>query len=95
MGKIPKKAKNMILLEFPDLSINNLFGEIARGIFGLSFLGYMNFHTTIFREHFHYAPNLKSFDALSDIANVELNGTPLSQKKLAKIRMTLKIPGYA
>ena len=38
----------MILLEFPYLSVNNLFSEISQGIFSLSFPGYMNIHTTSF-----------------------------------------------
>ena len=41
MGKILEKEGNMILLEFLDLLINNLFSEIAQGISSLSFLGYM------------------------------------------------------
>ena len=40
IGKIPKKARNMILLESLDLWINNHFGEISCGIFGFSFVGY-------------------------------------------------------
>ncbi|KAK7829066.1 receptor-like protein eix2 [Quercus suber] len=32
MGKVLEKEGNMILLEFPDLSVNNLFSEIAQSI---------------------------------------------------------------
>lgn len=38
MGKIPKHAGNMILLEFSDLSIDSLFGEVSWGISTLPIL---------------------------------------------------------
>ncbi|KAK9994492.1 hypothetical protein SO802_024195, partial [Lithocarpus litseifolius] len=44
MGKIPKIAGNMILLEFFDLSIENLFGEVSWGISTLPILKAMELH---------------------------------------------------
>ena len=67
MGKILEKEGNMILLEFTDPSINNIFNELAQGVSSFSLLGYMNIHTTSFLEQFHHATNL------------ELDATPLAK----------------
>ena len=95
MGKIAVKARNMILLVIFHISINNLFGKIVKGIFNLSFLGFMNFHTTIFWEQFHHAPSLRFFMHLATvpILNSMEPFPKSSRKQLAKMRTTLKIPG--